>query len=71
MMKVIEKMVELKAEGIQELWIQKENDFEYIYGLFGFSSIENPAYVEMNKEIFNSEVKSFSKITDKIARIIY
>lgn len=70
-MKVIEKMIELKNEGILDLWVKENNSYEYLYGLYGDSSIENPEYIKNNQKILNSEVKDFYKITDKIARIIY
>lgn len=70
-MKVLDKAIELKNKGTTDLWIKKENDYEYCYGLYGYSSIENEDYVEMNKRVFLSEVKDVEIISNKTTRITY
>lgn len=72
-MKVIDKMKELKKEGISCVWIRdNEEGYEYIYGLIGYSSIENNEYVERYKEVFNKEVESVQVFTQlSEARITY
>ena len=68
---VLEVMQEYKQKGVNTCWIQKENGYEYLYGLYGYSSIENEKYIEDNKEIFNSNVINIQEIDSHTIRIIY
>lgn len=58
-MTVLEMMKKIKNEhNKQYLHIanKDDNNYEYVYGLTGYSSIENNEYVERYKDIFNKEV---------------
>ena len=58
-MKVLEMMKQIRDEHEQNyLWIadKDDNNYEYVYGLKGYSSIENDEYVDRYKDIFNKEV---------------
>lgn len=73
-MKVLEKLKELQKEGIITVWIRDNiTKEEFIYNTKGYSSIENPEYVELHKEIFNKEVEDFHYIDSSAreARITY
>lgn len=68
---VLESMKEYKQKGIDTCWIQKKNGYEYLYGLYGYSSIENENYIEDNKEVLNGEVIEVQEISNHVIRIVY
>ncbi len=70
-MTVLEKMQELKRKEYTDIWVKEKNGYENLYGLYGHSSIENPDYIKMHKEIFNKNVKETYTIKKKIAIIVY
>lgn len=66
-MKVLEKMKELREkENIDIIYIRDNiTKEEFIYNTKGYNSIENPNYIELYKDIFNSEVEDCSIINLK------
>ena len=71
-MKVLEKMRELKEkENINIIWIRDNiTKEEFIYNTKGYSSIENPDYIELYRDILNAEVQDFEVMKEIIANII-
>jgi hypothetical protein len=70
-MKVLDVMREYKDKDIAGCWLKQENGYEYIYGLTGYSSIENPEYIKKNKEVLFAEVVDVHQASKDTIRIVY
>ena len=58
-MTVLEMMKQIRDEHNKQyvnIADKDDNNYEYVYGLKGYSSIENNEYVERYKDIFNKQV---------------
>lgn len=58
-MTVLEMMKKIRDEHDKQyvnIADKDDNNYEYVYGLKGYSSIENNEYVDRYKDIFKKEV---------------